>query len=142
MQGKGADEVVKVIGVRLHTDRLKRMSGARTKSTLNKALYAAGQVIEIEAERSITAGSVSGAGHVPSAPGEPPNADTRLLDTSIHTVAVGDGRVNVESTAPYAAALEFGTSRMAARPYMLPAAVKKRPEAQSIISEAVRRSTK
>lgn len=126
----------------MHTDRLKRMSGARTKSLTDRALYAAGQLIETEAEISITTGSISGKGHIPSAPGEAPNADTRLLDTSIHTVVVGPNRVNVESNAPYSAALEFGTSRMAARPFMTPAANKKRKEANELIAEAVRRSTK
>lgn len=139
--------MVKVIGVKLHTDRLKRMSGARSKSTLNKALYAAGQLIEIEAERSITDGAVSGAGHVPAPWGSAPNADSRALDTGIHTVIVGDGRVNVESTAPHAAPMEFGFITKAGNyvgpwPYMLPAAVKKRPEAQALISEAVRRTTR
>lgn len=118
------------------------MSGAATKSLTDKALYAAGQLIEIESERSITEGSISGAGHIPSLPGQPPNADTRQLDTSIHTVAVGRGRVNVESTAPYSAALEFGTSKMAARPYMNPASQKKSPEAKKLVAEAIRRSTK
>ena len=118
------------------------MSSARTTTLADKALYAAGQLIEIEAEHSITEGSISGAGHVPSLPGQPPNADTRQLDTSIHTVVVGRGRVNVESTAPYSAALEFGTSKMAARPFMAPAAKKKSPEAKKLVAEAIRRSTK
>lgn len=134
--------MVKISGAKIHTDRLNRMSGARAKSLTDRALYAAGQLIEIESERSITANSISGPGHIPSAPGQPPNADTRLLDTSIHTVVVGPDRVNVESTAPYAAALEFGTSRMAERPYMRPAVNAKRKEANQLIAEAVRRSTK
>lgn len=99
-------------------------------------------MIEVEAENSITEGSISGPGHIPSLPGEPPNADTRQLDGDIHTVVVGRGRVNVESIAPYSAALEFGTSKMAARPYMGPSAAKKRPEAKRLVAEAVRRSKK
>lgn len=118
------------------------MTSPAARSLVDRALYAAGQAIEIEAEISITAGSVSGKGHVPSAPGQPPNADTRLLDTNINTVVVGPGRVNVESTAPYSAFLEFGTSRMEARPFMRPAAEKKRPEAVDLIRRAVERSAK
>lgn len=118
------------------------MGGVKARSLTDRALYVAGQLIEIEAERSITEGSISGPGHIPSKPGEAPNADTRLLDTSIHTVVVGRGRVNVESTAPYSAALEFGTSKMAARPYMTPASKKKSPEAKKLVAEAIRRSTK
>lgn len=134
--------MVKISGAKRFTDRLQRMSGARTTTLTDRALYAAGQLIEIEAESSITAGSISGPGHVPSLPGQPPNADTRQLDGSIHTVVVGRGRVNVESTAPYSAALEFGTSKMAARPFMAPAAKKKSPEAKKLVAEAIRRSTK
>lgn len=125
-----------------HAKRLGRMRSAASRSLTDRALYAAGNLIEIEAERSITAGSVSGKGHVPSLPGQPPSADTRLLDTSIHTVVVGPNRVNVESTAPYAAILEFGGSRISERPYMRPAVNKKRAEASELIAEAVRRSTK
>lgn len=134
--------MVKISGAQRFTNRLKRMSGAQAKSLTDKALYAAGQLIEIEAENSITEGSISGPGHIPSLPGEPPNADTRQLDGDIHTVVVGRGRVNVESIAPYSAALEFGTSKMAARPYMNPASQKKSPEAKKLVAEAIRRSTK
>lgn len=134
--------MVKISGAKLHSDRLQRMASASTTSATDKALYVAGTIIEVYAENSITAGSVSGPGHIPSNPGEPPNADTRLLDTSIHTVAVGKGRVNVESTAPYAADLEFGTSKMAARPYMNPAAKAKGPEASKLVAEALRRARK
>lgn len=104
----------------------------------------AGQMIETEAEASIVAGSISGAGHVPSKPFSPPNADTRQLDGDIHTIVVGKGRVNVEAGAntPYAVILEFGSSKMLPRPYLGPAAKKKSPEAKKLIAEAIRRSTK
>lgn len=118
------------------------MASNSTTRAADKALYVAGTLIEIEAENSITAGSISGPNHVPSNPYEPPNADTRQLDTSIHTVVVGRGRVNVESTAPYSAALEFGTSKMLPRPFMNPAAKKKGPESQRLVAEAMRRARK
>jgi len=115
---------------------------AASRTLTDRALYAAGQLIEIEAEISITRGSVSGKGHVPSKPGEPPNADTRLLDTSIDTVVVGPNRVDVVSSAPYSAALEFGTSRMAERPFMGPAARAKTAEAVDLIARAVKASAR
>lgn len=133
---------MKVRGTAGHAARLKRMTAPAARSLVDRALYAAGQSIEIEAEVSITAGSISGKGHVASLPGEAPNADTRELDTNINTVVVGPLRVNVEATAPYAGYLEFGTSRMAERPFMRPAAEKKRPEAVELIRRAVDRSTK
>lgn len=128
-----------ISGAKRHSDRLKRMQQATRAIT--QALYAAGQEIEITAELSITAGSVSGAGHVPSAPGQPPNADTGVLDGNIETEIVASGAnptVTVTSKAPYAAALEFGTSKMAARPYMRPAVAKYRDDVARRVGQAVK----
>ena len=101
------------------------------------ALYEAGQLIELDAERSITAGSVSGANHVPSAPGQPPNADTRFLDSNIETEIGGPGLVTVTSKAPYSAALEYGTSRIAPRPFMRPATERNRRKVVELVGDAV-----
>lgn len=121
-----------------HSDRLKRMANNTAKNVV-QALYLAGQQIELDAERSITAGSVSGAGHVPSAPGQPPNRDTGLLDGSIETQVTTQNppTVTVSSRAPYAAHLEFGTSRMAPRPYMRPATERNRDDVTKLVGEAV-----
>ena len=132
--------MAKITGDGAVRERFTRMAASR--SLTDRALYAAGQMIEIEAEISITRGSISGAGHVPSKPGEPPNADTRLLDTSIDTVVVGPNRVDVVSSAPYSAALEFGTSKMEARPFMGPAMRAKKAEAVDLIKRAVAKSAK
>lgn len=121
-----------------HSDRLKHMAQNTAREVLKK-LYVAGQQIELDAEHSITAGSISGAGHIPSRPGEPPNADTRLLDGSIETSvrAQMPPTVAVESKAPYAGFLEYGTSRMAPRPYMRPATERNRDEVTRLVGEAV-----
>lgn len=106
------------------------------------ALYKVGQNIELDAERSITQGSVSGTNHVPSAPGEPPNADTRFLDSNIETTieaqTQSDIRVHVTSHAPYSAALEYGTSKMAERPFMRPAVEKNRKKLAEEVGQAVK----
>lgn len=66
-----------------------------------------------------------GALHEVSPPGAPPNADTGELHTSITTVDRENSprRIEVEvgANAPYAAALEYGTSKMEPRPFMSPA---------------------
>ena len=126
-----------VTGNKKPQQRLERLASPRGQQLINQALYLAGQEIELEAERSITAGSISGKGHIPSAPGQPPNADTRRLDSNIVTTVVGRGVVEVTSRAPYSAALEYGTSRMAERPFMRPAVAKKRARAVQIIEQAV-----
>lgn len=112
-------------GARIHRNRLRRLANIKTESL--RELYAAAEVVREDAKQSIRAGAVSGPGHIPSRPGEPPNADTHELDLSLDSI-LNEGRrsVSVVSRAPYAAFLEFGTSRMAARPYLRPALLRNR----------------
>lgn len=133
--------MAKITGDRKHEARLRRLAGAEANAAIVQGLFVAGKEIEIEAEISITSGSITGAGHVASLPGQPPNADTRLLDTSIDTTIIGQSppTVHVTSNAPYSAALEFGTSRMEERPFMRPATAKKRGAAAKIIAKVISR---
>jgi HK97 gp10 family phage protein len=133
----GARAVVKIVGAKEHAANLRRIAGPEMIQQVGAALFVGGQMVETEAELSITRGSVSGKGHVPSAPGDPPNRDTGLLDNSIETVQVAPLKVEVTSNAPYSRALEFGTSKMAERPFMRPALQKKREEVQNLIRSAV-----
>lgn len=102
-----------------HLARLRGLSQAEFAA--NKVVVVGADMIRAEAFRSISAGSISGKSHVPSAPGEPPNRDTGVLQAHIETANPEPLTATVTSSAPYAAALEYGTSRMAARPYMRPA---------------------
>lgn len=107
-------------GYQIHRNRLKRM--ARIKEPVLRALVDAAEVIREDAQQSIIAGSVSGAGHVPSAPYTPPNRDSGNLDLGIDVrVNPGGLTVSVISTAPYAAVQELGSSRQLPRPYLRPA---------------------
>jgi len=130
------------MSMKAHIGRLK--NARDVAKTITRELYAAGQLIEADAEKSITDGAVSGAGHIPSRPGEPPNEDTGALRRSIETRIVASAdvpTVHVEAggpIAPYAVYLENGTSKMAARPFMRPATEKNRAEVVSRVSAAVR----
>ena len=130
--------MAKITGIGRHSRRLSNMR--QPAKEITAALYSAGQEIEMDAERSITEGSVSGAGHIPSKPGEPPNADTRHLDTNIETTPVAQNppTVHVTSHASYSAALEYGTSKMAERPFMRPATEKNRRKVGEKVAAAVR----
>lgn len=110
-----------VYGAKEHQRRLRRMRGAIVQPITNACLQEAEDVAK-DAQFSITQGSISGKGHVPSKPGEPPNADTRVLDGNIEGKSTGPFKAESSSNAPYAASLEGGTSRMEPRPYMGPAA--------------------
>jgi hypothetical protein len=129
--------MAKVTGANEAAARLKGMAGPDMARQLGAALYAAGDIIAVEEARLITEGAVSGKGHVASRPGEPPNANTHQLDRSIETVQVQPLRVEVQTSAPHAVPLEFGTSRMAARPFAAPATANKRQAALDLINRAV-----
>lgn len=124
-------------GLDAHIRRLKRLAGTEMEREVGKVLFAGGEMIQTEAQLSITRGAVSGRHHVPSRPGEPPNQDAGVLAGNIETVQKSRTLVEVSSNAPYAADLEFSTSKMAARPYMAPARDKKYPEVRDIMVRAV-----
>lgn len=132
----------RLIGARAHANRLKKLTGETMVREVGRALFAAGEMIQVEAQISITAGAVSGKKHVASAPGEAPNNDTGTLAGAIETNQVAPLVVEVSSNAPYAAALEFGTSRMESRPYMQPARDAKRREVEQLVRRAVDRAVK
>lgn len=70
----------------------------------------------------------AGAGaHQASAPGEAPAVDTGKLKNSIRARFPKRCRAVVNVAAEYGAALEFGTRKIAARPFMRPAAEKALP---------------
>lgn len=130
-------------GAQKHSARLKKIAKQTAKEVV-RALYLIGQDVELTAEHSITEGSISGKGHIPSLPGQPPNRQTGTLDSNIETTVVAQNppTVHVTSHAPYSAFLEFGTSVMAARPFLSPAVAKFRGKIPADISVAVRKITR
>jgi HK97 gp10 family phage protein len=128
-----------ITGVDRHLRRLTQRAKA-VRREVGKAVVEAAELVAAEAVASISADWISGPDHVPSNPGEPPNADTGRLHRAINVVRRGELSADVVSAAPYAADLEFGTARVAARPYLRPATAKKRRDAVALIVQAVRRS--
>ena len=125
---KGADKVQAM---------LKALNGPSAKRRVRAAVYVAADMLRVEAALSISQGAVSGKNHKVSNPGDPPNFDTGFLAGAIETRETGEFEAEVSSGAPYSAALEFGTSRMAERPFMRPAAAKVRPKAERLIAAAL-----
>jgi HK97 gp10 family phage protein len=118
------------------------LGGEKTVAKVGAALFVGGEEIRGEAGHMITEGAVSGRNHVPSLPGEPPNEDTGTLRTHIETTQPAPLRVEVRSNAPYAVELEFGTSKMAARPYMGPATQRKKKEVIELVRGAINEAVK
>ena len=88
-----------------------------------------GQLIRAEAVKSIQSGAKSGIvyekynprrSHRSSAPGQSPASDTGNLVSKI-IVKNNGNEVRVQSNANYSKYLEYGTSKMLARPFMFPA---------------------
>lgn len=125
---------------------LKRLS-AELRKELGAVVAAAAGLIEDEAKGLIMAGSSSGREtkkhlHEPSRPGEPPNNDRGTLHGNIETVMKEPLTAEVSSNASYAAALEYGTSKMAARPYMAPAVEATRRRARELLARGVARAVR
>jgi len=67
--------------------------------------------------------------HTASVAGNPPNSDTGFLASNIFMVLDADKLGGaVESRADYSGFLEFGTSKMGARPYLQPALEENKPK--------------
>lgn len=118
------------------TKRLRSLTSKKAERMLGAALFEGGETIQVHAQRSITAGAVSGKGHVPSAPNTPPNADTHVLSDGIETTQPETLVVHVTSTAPYSARHEFGPE---GRKFMRPARDAKRKEIRKRFAQQVNR---
>ncbi len=107
------------------------------------------QLIRGEAIKSIQSGAKSGIvyekynprrTHRASAPGQAPASDTGNLVSKITVRQDGKDKTNVESNADYSAFLEYGTSKMEARPFMLPAFEKsKKPIVNAVFNRVKRK---
>ena len=78
--------------------------------------------------------------HKASAPGQAPMSDTGRLANSITFDRVGDLTATVGSALNYAPWLEYGTSRMAARPFFRPAVERMRPKYIGKLEDIIRRA--
>jgi phage gpG-like protein len=110
-------------GVRVNFNRIKQV-----KRTLNKSASTFVRAMGLETERYVKQSFVSS----PSPAGGPPGIDTGALRASIHVEMTDALTAMVSDGVAYGVYLEFGTSRMAARPFMMPALVWVSREAQRI----------
>lgn len=94
--------------------------------------------------RLIVSQSSSGRGATPSAPGQPPHLDTGHLSRAIswdkpkplaRRIGTGIGKSSAEGGKDgYAAWLEFGTGRMAARPWLRPTLYAERKNIERLVA--------
>ena len=137
----------KFSGVEEATKALEKVKEDLEKD-MKEVLLGGGQLIRGEAVRSIQQGSKSGKTykrynptrtHKASAPGEAPASDTGFLVSNIRVKDQKD-LVQVRSEASYSKFLEYGTSKMLARPFLFPAMEKSKPKIAQVILQKVKQS--
>lgn len=126
-------------GLDKHLRRLKALGGPEMVRVAGAIVFEGADTIRAEAFRSVSAGSVSGAGHVASRPGEAPNRDTGDLQAGFETAQTGPLTAEFRSESPHGRPLEFGTSNMAARPHIRPARDKTAPDIRQRFVEQMNR---
>lgn len=88
--------------------------------------------------------SRGGRAHVASAPGEAPAIDTGNLTNSLQVKRLSATQQSAESAcftnAEYAAMLEYGTRRMAGRPFLRPAMDEGKAEIEAVIVVTLQRA--
>jgi len=97
---------------------------AKTAIVTRQRLKIAGQIVTDEAKRLTNIGG--GAAKVPSIPGEPPHKQSASLQSSISWRFIDTLTVGIGPSVMYGLYLEFGTRKIAARPFMRPALDKTR----------------
>ena len=80
--------------------------------------------------------------HTASAPGQAPMSDTGYLSTRITYDRLGDLTAVVGTKVDYALHLEYGTERMAARPFFRPAVERMRPIYIGKLEDIIRRAAR
>ena len=118
------------------------------EGSLRALVGRAGNLVRNTAVTSINQGAASGVTyekynprrtHTASAAGQPPATDTGFLVNNIVLDIDNNGLgANVESRADYSAFLEFGTSKMAARPFMQPALEENKPKINRLAKQMIK----
>lgn len=124
-------------GVDAHLKRLQRLTMS-TPETAGELMHEMAKRHAELAKRSL----VDGLSGKPSTPGSPPHSVTGDLKDSIHAEKTGPTSARSVADAPHASALEFGTSKLAERPFMRPPIRKVRKEGGDIAKVKVGRLTK
>jgi len=138
---------VKVSGLKKAQDALKNLE-KDLEQPFREIILGSAQLIRGEAIKSIQTGPKSGRiyekynprrTHKSSAPGQAPASDTGNLVSQIRVRQKNPDEVVVESNALYSAFLEFGTSKMLARPFLFPATERSRPKiVQAVFNRVVK----
>ena len=130
-------------------DIFKNIGALKSKAEAEtaRAVRATAQAIRKDAitavKSHLSAGNVYTRGtveHVASKPGSPPNQDRGTLTRNIRVTLNDDLTADISSNATYSESLEFGTRKMAARPFMTPAVEGQRVKHKERLQKAIMRA--
>ena len=137
------DFTIKTTNLKKVLSQLNRL-GKDMEQPFQEIVKGGGQLIRTEAIKSIQTGSKSGVlyqmynprrEHRASAPGQAPASDTGNLVSKIIVRQKSRDVTSVQSNANYSAFIEYGTSKMQPRPFMLPAFEKsKKPIINAVLN--------
>jgi HK97 gp10 family phage protein len=124
----------------------ERIAGAAGQRAIRQALNAGALLVENHSKRSILTGAKTGrtykrgtVSHRASAPGQPPASDTgRLVSSFLTEPGPEPLSYDVRANAMYAGFLEYGTSKMAPRPFLRPALTAVNDRIVQLVRDAIR----
>lgn len=138
---------ISLVGVKNLRDELGRISADVKREVGAEVMDVAAELhadIVLSIQRGPKTGRLYTRGNVvhrASKAGETPASDTGALMQSIYHEKTGDLSASVGSRLVYALFLEYGTTKMGARPFFRPAVERMRPKFNNRIEAAVRRAT-
>lgn len=138
--------IVEFKGVKRLIKDVEKLS-LRASEEIKDAVSEAALGIQGTARRSMAQGGRGivyrrrGIEHKASAPGDPPATDTGRLSSSINITTGFRGGLTAEigTNVFYAPQLEFGTTRIAPRPFLFPALERERPKFEKAVSDILKR---
>jgi len=131
-----AGDVVKAVAVEMRADIVKSIErGPASGRTYTHYFYT-------NKNGKLVQGRERAKPHTASAPGQAPMSDGGRLAGSITFDRTGDLTATVGSKLDYAFWLEYGTSRMAARPFFRPAVERMRPIYIGKLEDIIRRAAR
>ena len=130
---------IKVVRREKNYDKTKKSIRRQITEIVTYGLNATRNTAVIGIAQGVKSGKVRPDGSRASAEGEFPATDTGFLANNIVVKRDTDGLGgDVESRANYSSALEFGTSKMGARPFMQPSLHENRPKIRARLKRVFR----
>jgi HK97 gp10 family phage protein len=137
-----------VIKVDIHEIKINPVDLDKFKKGVEDGLMALALMAQGEAQKSILRGPKSGRlykrgkkFHQASAPGQAPANDFGFLANNIKAEMTNELTASTFSLAPYSVHLEYGTRKMAARPFLRPAGEKVKAQAEGVLNAYVKNAT-